>query len=790
MPKRKQDDDVCNESENQTCIIHSTAITDHGTFIPFTAIKTSPEDRLLQFQQIRERRLLQPHSSPHRMEDACNLIPDTLPSNLEDIGYHRKCYSNFVHHLERIKDDKEPQGSTSSQPTVRKKLRYSTPSSSPLFPPECIFCGKIEIKHRNRNTERAVPFPSFKNKDNQWEQIESRAKEMEMHELYLKVKDKDLFAVEAKHHFGCMKDFRTKYFNFQRKKKLEMSNCNKAQSAAIHSKAFEVILSHVQTQVVQQNKVLRLTELQSLYNDSLRKQGYDNPNYRSSKIIKRLESHAINESLCYTNVSGPKGGSVVITLIHSSHLTVANALSEAYHLGGLDKYQDVALVLRGLILRAFKESKDIPWPPTADDMELDANKFLPPELTKFLSFVMSGKDEYEMNDKTKRIVFSIGQDLCRAVTGGDWKLPKHILLCITIRHLFRSKILTAILNRLGHCENYDFGLEVETSLAKALDEVSSHLTPQIVTGEGNEVFHCEWDNLNNTTTTVNGSNIVNSAGGIMIQEIKADTNISKVRKLPLLDRSQQRTIHVDTPESIPPLHFKRTGPSFPSDALFEQPEENKHILKSELMKYYVWLFLRFIGSHEIQVVPALGGFTSATGKSPLRKSTVEYFTPIHQPITDNAVVRELLKRSEEATAEVGQEYVLNTFDLGVCMKALPIIWRWPNEFAKHVIMIGPFHTSMNFMGMLTNHKMKGSGYAEILYEAQLVKSGSMKGVLSGKAYAKALFCLKAVCEALERLLIEQFMEEENIRIDSDPATPMDMIHAIEQEHLQAVIDDT
>ena len=36
---------------------------------------------------------------------------------------------------------------------------------------------------------------------------------------------------------------------------------------------------------------------------------------------------------------------------------------------------------------------------------------------------------------------------------------------------------------LGHSESYDFGLEVETALAKALDEVSTHLTPQIVTGE-------------------------------------------------------------------------------------------------------------------------------------------------------------------------------------------------------------------------------------------------------------------------------------------------------------------
>ena len=139
-------------------------------------------------------------------------------------------------------------------------------------------------------------------------------------------------------------------------------------------------------------------------------------------------------------------------------------------------------------------------------------------------------------------------------------------------------------------------------------------------------------------------------------------------------------------------------------------------------EYKVWLFSRYIGSSGRQPLPGLGGFTSATGTPPPRRSTVDFFTPIHQPITDNAVVHESLKRSEAATDEVGQTWVLNTLDLGVCMKALPIIWRWPEEFARLFVTIGPFHTSMNYMGMLTGHKMCGSGYTEIVLEAQLVTS--------------------------------------------------------------------
>ena len=75
-------------------------------------------------------------------------------------------------------------------------------------------------------------------------------------------------------------------------------------------------------------------------------------------------------------------------------------------------------------------------------------------------------------------------------------------------------------------------------------------------------------------------------------------------------------------------------------------------------------------------MPAFGGFVSATGIKPSRKSPLDYFIPINEPFTDSAVVKELLRRSEEATDAVGQKYVLY-IDLGGCMKAHPIKWKLP-----------------------------------------------------------------------------------------------------------------
>ncbi|XP_068233918.1 uncharacterized protein [Palaemon carinicauda] len=231
----------------------------------------------------------------------------------------------------------------------------------------------------------------------------------------------------------------------------------------------------------------------------------------------------------------------------------------------------------------FHESTPLPWPPTADELDARASEeYLPTELMKFLSTLLVDEVVVEKSEKCQRLVLSIAQDICRAVTKGEWKLPKHILLCSTIRHLYRSKQLTNILHRLGHSESYDFGLEVETALAEAIDDVSSSLTPQIAIGEDNVVFHVEWDNLNKITTNFHGSNVVNSTGGIMIQEVKPNADIAdKDRILPLKQQNRTRCLEVGTPATLPPLHiYGRVGPKFPLEQISVHPSQTISCMQS------------------------------------------------------------------------------------------------------------------------------------------------------------------------------------------------------------------
>ena len=150
-------------------------------------------------------------------------------------------------------------------------------------------------------------------------------------------------------------------------------------------------------------------------------------------------------------------------------------------------------------------------------------------------------------------------------------------------------------------------------------------------------------------------------------------------------------------------------------------QENRVAYESCIQMYLMFSRSRYICSRGIQPVPVDAGFVSTTGLSPQKLTTIDCYPMINEPITDSKFVKELLARCQRATEEVGQAYTITPFDLGVIMIAMPIIWEKPHIYSKHVVLKGSFHTIMNALKM-TGHKMAGSGYAEILVEANRVTS--------------------------------------------------------------------
>ena len=170
------------------------------------------------------------------------------------------------------------------------------------------------------------------------------------------------------------------------------------------------MLDFIQDCVIGQNKVVLLASPRRLYTQELEKNGFPNPEYRSEKLKARLENSDIHELIAFAKVTPGDKGCINYNLVYSASISVADAVAYAYKLGSRDKYEDVALLLRSSIQRAFKESKPLPWPPSADDLEVNSSdELLPSDLVKFLNYVISGDAHVVRCEKTERIVLSIGQ---------------------------------------------------------------------------------------------------------------------------------------------------------------------------------------------------------------------------------------------------------------------------------------------------------------------------------------------------------------------------------------------
>ena len=160
--------------------------------------------------------------------------------------------------------------------------------------------------------------------------------------------------------------------------------------------------------------------------------------------------------------------------------------------------------------------------------------------------------------KVNHLVLSLGQDLCRVFTNGQLKLPKHILLCITLLHMFRSAELITLISRLGHSENYLYSLELETALATIVQQSSNMLTSQIIRNPaGSSLFHSDFDKL-----TATGS--VYTAHGIMLQEVDQNVEEAVELDIPAIERTKQRSLDVvfDSREMLECYVTQRKSPLY------------------------------------------------------------------------------------------------------------------------------------------------------------------------------------------------------------------------------------
>jgi len=783
--RRKKDSHGISETRTEPeCIVHIPGLK-YGPVVLMATAKDSTA-RLARLKEIRDMRLAQPHGSVQRMTSTCDLIPNSLT---EAHGYHRECYQRFTMNLNRLSTP-----SVSSTPSCSKKSRRDSSVDKVLFSPDCIFCNskarrKVKIKGL-QTTEGLSQFEC-----DGWRTVLNAAEQKCDEKLLTRIRDHDLFAAEAKYHKSC----RVTYTQNPEKWRSTSAEDKERQNqlAQAHSQAFAEVQQVIDRDIIRGKQMTKLSQLSSMYISSLQHTDFANPNFRGENLKAKLEKHdKYKDTLAFCKLY--RAGKFQSYIVYNADSGTSDAVRCAYELGSLDMVEEAGRYLHRMIVDSFAKAEDLKWPPSAKDLGNMAD-VIPSQLEKFLSYVISDKPTPH-TAKAHRLVNSIGQDICRAATSSQWKHPKHMLMCMTLRHLFRSEKLITLLNRMGHSESYSFSLELETALAQAVRETSSFLSTQIIRSpNAPSVFHSEFDNFDQLLNNLTGMGSIHTAHGIMLQDTTGKPEDHggvrvEIPSISIMDSSKKRSLNLGTPESLPDCYItQRKSPQIEihqktcpgSDDAFNEAH----------MQHLLWILVRVKSSLSEQEVPAWTGFVTMSGQTPERLTTIDYYPVIASPITDYNTVKECLRYAEEATNEVQQQYVITTFDLGVCMKAYPLIWNNQAGYDKHIILIGTFHLVSAYMKMI-GKKMNGSGLSDILLEAGLISTGSLQGVLSGKHYDRAMHSHKILVESLERLLLSQYLvsigEEEVLTSLPEESRKIlqDVLNSPSTDCLEAALSDT
>ena len=170
-------------------------------------------------------------------------------------------------------------------------------------------------------------------------------------------------------------------------------------------------------------------------------------------------------------------------------------MEAAFELAASDekRVEEAAMVLRRHIIESNRASGNIPFPPKSSWL-LSEDREPPDLLQNFLSSLVLGKSCQNLSERSKRFVSSFPQDICYAATNGQWLMPKHVMLAMTVHHLTGSAELITILNRFGHCQSYSRTLELETATCKSILSSNTYLPPSISTESNKIVYFC-WDNF-------------------------------------------------------------------------------------------------------------------------------------------------------------------------------------------------------------------------------------------------------------------------------------------------------
>ena len=573
--------------------------------------------------------------------DRLHIDIDNLTSR--EILWHNSCYASYTseRNLHSLSSSQTGSPQVNEVSEVSLKSQRNRPS---IDWTKCIFCRNASRK----KDYKLINIVTFEACNSIRAAVEARGDE----ELLPVLRTVDLIASEGKCHKSCHASYVSKA-NIK-------AQCMNGKPVNEYEDAFAEFLSMIRPEILK-GKAYSMNYLLQLYKDMLTKRDVNADSYSRQKLKLRLKS-VFNDSLVFHQPYGSTKPEIVysssislLDVINAAARTTENTTTSVTAQNDFikdEQNESIKIIYKAAVIirNDLSQCEGIKIDPLSlKDLHMQKARALIPDNLYWLVRYMVSSEEYAAdpsltcsNVSHERKIQMICQDVVHAASNSRVKLPKHVSLGITIKHLTRSKKLITLLNRMGHCCSYEQTEIVETALANetlARSELNggviipSNISPGVF-------VHMAADNNDFNEETIDVKNTTHATTFIAFQRKHHAPTMPPIE---IYADHSQRKRSLDLSRPIVTVEDINVGGKRPAvtnyvnrltNASWLQPGSTFH---SACQDDLVWLILRICSNTmfeknyqtvDVQKIPGWSGFQSLRFSDPSTPTSIGYLSMI------------------------------------------------------------------------------------------------------------------------------------------------------------------
>ncbi|XP_077276997.1 uncharacterized protein LOC143905452 [Temnothorax americanus] len=634
----------------------------------------------------------------------------------------------------------------------------SRPSCTTTNKVACLFCNHIQKKIGQRKVN--VIFPKSEATVTKLKKIASTLDDSEI----LNKLENQIVA----YHPTCFSTYEVQI----KRQTEEHAYSNWHEDREIHKLAFNSLATFIKQEVINNHKVMYVTQLLSRYKALLlefaagKNRTEDFSLYRSEYLEKKI-SQFFCDRLTIETSTGPYNKKI----IYLNDMDISTLASEAVKLEEKKdtRFQEVAYDLRHCV--KSMPSRKLPSRLTVDDV-MNGECEIPEQLYEFMRHLIVGPDiSSDDSNQTTVKIKSLCSDIIYMITKGRVKPDKNLNLGLALKSLTNSRQVLTILNRYGHTIGYNLAEELETEMTYTAVE-QNKVIPFGVNAVHGRSTHLAFDNFDRFVDTTSGKDTMHDTVGIIYQFSTADdedlNNIgasSSSRPLRLED-------HYDNDELRPPSRKRRRFNQISREVrpYYQKPSATMELLTVDSIEEGMVTcqgatdianeidLLWMMTLARLDSVPMWLGYNCMVTTDSSRIQTVHYLPPINSSPTSYAIVNETLMMANEIAEKCNEDLIIVTYDLAIAKMAMQIQQNEKPKYDNIFVNLGAFHTQMTFFKAIGKY-IDGSGLVDVLIQAQVLAGGSANSFLDSKHFNRCKRLHPLTSAALQILHFEQYLSK-------------------------------